>query len=84
MQIIEQYIKGKRPDQRFCEDGWVVTPHFAAVIDGSTSKIAGRQGGLLAMQLVKEALRTLQPQPINKTCCNISPKRWLCTMCLRL
>ena len=46
MQIIEQYIKGKRPDQRFCEDGWVVTPHFAAVIDGSTSKIAGRQGGL--------------------------------------
>lgn len=65
MQIIEQYIKGKRPDQRFCEDGWVVTPHFAAVIDGSTSKIAGRQGGLLAMQLVKEALRTL-PASANK------------------
>ena len=65
MQIIEHYIKGKRPNQQLCEDGWVVTPHFAAVIDGSTSKVAGRQGGLLAMQLVREALHTL-PATANK------------------
>lgn len=61
MNIIESYVCGKRPDQSLCEDGYVVTPHFAAVIDGSTSKVKGRNGGRTAMRLVKEAISTLPP-----------------------
>ena len=59
MQIIESFVQGKRKDQSLCEDGFVVTPHFAAVIDGSTSKIEGRHGGREAMTLIKEALHDL-------------------------
>ena len=59
MQIIESFLEGKRPDQTLCEDGWVVTPDFAAVVDGSTSKVAGRAGGREAMHLICEALRSL-------------------------
>lgn len=61
MQIIEHFIQGKRHNAQLCEDGWVVTPHFAAVVDGSTSKVAGRNGGRMAMELVCKALHTLPP-----------------------
>ena len=37
MKIAEQFIQGKH-SAADCEDGIVVTDHFAAVIDGSTSK----------------------------------------------
>lgn len=37
MTITEQFICGKHTATD-CEDGIVITPHFAAVIDGSTSK----------------------------------------------
>lgn len=37
MTITEQFICGKHTAAD-CEDGIVITPHFAAVIDGSTSK----------------------------------------------
>lgn len=59
MQIIENFLQGKRPDQTLCEDGWVVTEHWAAVVDGSTSKVPGRAGGKEAMQLVCSKLRTM-------------------------
>lgn len=59
MQVIEKFIEGKRQDQRLCEDGWVLTPDFAAVVDGSTSKVSGRAGGREAMKLVCEALTQL-------------------------
>lgn len=62
MNIIESHLCGKRPDQSLCEDGYVVTHHFAAVIDGSTSKVKGRNGGKEAMMLVKEAISTLPPE----------------------
>lgn len=61
MKLIESFLKGKRPDPDRCEDGWVVTPDFVAVVDGSTSKVAGGHGGLTAMRLVTEAIRTLPP-----------------------
>lgn len=61
MQIIEQFLQGKRGKAELCEDGFIVTPHFAAVVDGSTSKVAGRAGGLEAMKIVCEALRTFSP-----------------------
>ncbi len=59
MEIIETFLCGKRPDQNLCEDGFVATPHFAAVVDGSTSKVPGRHGGREAMLAVTEALRHL-------------------------
>lgn len=60
MEIIEQFIRGKRPDQSLCEDGFIVTPNYAAVIDGSTSKVEGRNGGKQAMLLVRSAIQTLE------------------------
>ena len=41
MKIIEQQIVGKHT-MNDCEDGIVVTPHFIAVVDGSTSKTPHR------------------------------------------
>ncbi len=66
MNIIEHFLCGKRPDPSLCEDGWVVTPHFAAVVDGSTSKVPGRHGGREAMLAVTEALRHLNAQADKK------------------
>lgn len=64
MKIIEHYSLGKREGLP-CEDGWVVTSHYAAVVDGSTSKIQIAPGqespGHLAMRLVCAAIKTLPP-----------------------
>lgn len=61
MEILECFVQGKRPDQSLCEDGWVMTPHFVAVVDGSTSKVPGRAGGLVAKECVCAALHNLLP-----------------------
>ena len=62
MKIIEQFSIGKRRGTP-CEDGWVVTPDFAAVVDGSTAKIKIAPGqespGHLAMRLVCAAIEQL-------------------------
>lgn len=62
MKIIEQYSIGKREGTP-CEDGWIVTDNFAAVIDGSTAKIKLTSGqespGHLAMRLVCDAIQKL-------------------------
>lgn len=60
MRIIESFLCGKRPDQTLCEDGFVVTDNWAAVVDGSTSK-SGRAGGLTAMKTVISEIRILPP-----------------------
>lgn len=66
MKVIESHVCGKRPDPALCEDGFCVTPHFAAVVDGSTSKVEGRSGGRMAMNIVCEALHTL-PSDADKS-----------------
>lgn len=38
MKIVESFLKGKRAVQSLCEDNFVVTDYFAAVVDGSTGK----------------------------------------------
>lgn len=62
MKIIEQFSIGKREGTP-CEDGWVVTSDFAAVVDGSTAKIKIALGqespGHLAMRLVCETIKKL-------------------------
>ena len=54
MRIIESFLQGKLGSDALCEDGYVVTRDFAAVIDGSTSKRAPR------MQAPSEAKESLK------------------------
>lgn len=62
MEIIEAFVKGKRTNQTLCEDGYIVTPYFAAVVDGSTSKIEGENKGREAMLCILEAIKKLSPK----------------------
>lgn len=60
MNIIEQHIVGKHSSQT-CEDGIATSPHFVAVVDGSTSKTPRRinplmTNGRYAMTLICEAI----------------------------
>ncbi len=71
MEIIETFLCGKRPDQNLCEDGFAITPHFAAVVDGSTSKVPGRHGGRMAMLAVTEALRHLDAKADKREMLNV-------------
>lgn len=70
MRIIEQFSIGKREGTP-CEDGWVVTAHFAAVVDGSTAKMKVPEGqespGHLAMRLVCKAIEELPADVDMKT-----------------
>lgn len=64
MTIIESFIKGKH-DAMQCEDGIVVTPDFAAVIDGSTSKTQFHlsplmKNGRYAMTIISDYIKTLE------------------------
>lgn len=61
MHIEESFICGKHT-MTDCEDGFVCTPHFAAVIDGSTSKTPksldpNMKNGRFAMLLVSDCIR---------------------------
>lgn len=62
MEVIEVCSIGKSR-QRLCEDGWIVTGSYAAVIDGSTAKgklrIDGKPTGRQAMETVKDGVRRL-------------------------
>lgn len=66
MKVIEQFIKGKRGDDK-CEDAIVVTDHFVAVIDGSTSKSSltlqntNLTGGQIAASVVKQLVKAADP-----------------------
>ena len=63
MRVVEQYVAAKGGDPEKCEDGIVVTDHFAAVIDGATDKTGrsfeGTSGGRFAMLVLAEALHEL-------------------------
>lgn len=58
--VEECFLKGKKSPESN-EDGILVTPFFAAVIDGATAKssfeLNGKKTGRLAMELVLEAIR---------------------------
>ncbi|NCC66237.1 MAG: hypothetical protein EOM15_16480, partial [Spirochaetia bacterium] len=63
MQILEQLIVSKRDKQDLCEDGLFINEHFAAVIDGCTSKnpIKGihKSSGVIAKNCLLSALDSL-------------------------
>lgn len=61
MEVVEQFVAGKLPDPRRCEDAIVLAGEYAAVIDGATD-ITGRTyhgmaGGRWAMQACRDAVR---------------------------
>ena len=76
VQIIEQFICSKYPDQKKCEDGLFISNDFIAVIDGVTSKGEltwpdGSEGGSVflspmtsgryAREILAQALKTMEP-----------------------
>lgn len=68
-EVEEAFLKGKHsPDTN--EDGIIVTPCFAAVIDGATAKsdleIDGKKTGRIAMELALDAIRDF-PEDIDAT-----------------
>lgn len=65
MHIQESFICGKHTAAD-CEDGMVITPHFAAVIDGSTSKTPLRlnptmKNGRFAMLIISDYIQQMPP-----------------------
>jgi hypothetical protein len=66
-EVKECFLKGKKSPETN-EDGIIVTPYFAAVIDGATAKsdfeFNGKKTGRLAMELTLEAIRDF-PANIN-------------------
>lgn len=64
-EVLESLKKGKR-SARLCEDGLVLTPTFAAVIDGATSKgdlrwDREKTAGRIARDIIAEGIRCLPP-----------------------
>ncbi len=59
MKILEQFIKGKSPDESLCEDKFFCNENFIVVADGVTAKddvlFDGETGGKVAARLVCEA-----------------------------
>lgn len=66
--VVEQALVGKVADSSSCEDALVITPGFAAVIDGATSKsplrFSGKTTGRVAAELLCEVVATL---PVDAT-----------------
>lgn len=62
IEIVEQYIKGKRKDESLNEDGLIITDRYIAVIDGasSASKFDGISGGLIAKNVLKNGINNLE------------------------
>ena len=73
MTIIESFIKGKH-DAAQCEDGIVVTPDFAAVIDGSTSKTPFHlsplmKNGRYAMTIIADYIKAMPSDTVCDDFC---------------
>lgn len=76
IELIEKYLIGKHPDQTLCEDGIFINQHFAAVIDGVTSKSRQKRNRLTSGCHAKEIiLNELQQMPYD-----ISPKGFFETL----
>lgn len=64
MKIIEQFVQGKAPNQKLCEDRIFASPSYTAIIDGVTSKSQirwnGQPGGIFAADLLENILSHLK------------------------
>lgn len=75
MKVVEQFIRSKTGDMGTCEDGFVVTDHFAAIIDGATNKsdmhYQGETPGRIAAKLCTDAVRHFPPNTTAHTAYSI-------------
>lgn len=66
--VVEQFKRGKKHNQELCEDDYVITDSFVAVIDGATNKsdmeINNRTPGKFIAEIISESLRTC-PKDFN-------------------
>jgi hypothetical protein len=71
VRVVEQFVRGKLDDPSLCEDAVVVTPGFAAVVDGATDvsgrSYAGVTGGRWAMLACVDAIQGLPPEADAET-----------------
>ena len=93
MQIVEQFIFGKKPDQSFCEDGILITDNFVEVVDGVTSKgnitYDGFSSGWKAKEVILKTISTMEPHitkidmfaqldlALKENCASIKKLEWL-------
>lgn len=72
MNIIEQYLQSKTPNNELCEDGIFVSDHFIAVVDGVTTKSKRRwdekTSGKIATEAILSRLETLKPDVGAEQC----------------
>lgn len=65
MNIIEFFIKGKKGNDELCEDGFVTTNNYIAVIDGASSKttytIENKTTGRFLMETIKKCIPQIHP-----------------------
>lgn len=70
--LAEQFEQGKQDDAH-CEDGFVLTPGYVAVIDGSTSKgdynWGTKTSGQVARDLISDTLTDLSPTACVEEAC---------------
>ncbi|HAS39416.1 MAG TPA: hypothetical protein DCS93_03015 [Microscillaceae bacterium] len=73
-EIIENKLLGKTGDLQLCEDQVVVTSHFAAVIDGASSKTSvtyrEKSTGRFAADLLKNAIQRLPEEATFEQACD--------------
>nr|WP_321262442.1 hypothetical protein [uncultured Sphaerochaeta sp.] len=64
MQLLEQFLRSKRGVPELCEDALFFNDHFAAVVDGCTSRkpIKGvpKSSGVIAKECILQGLESLQ------------------------
>ncbi|WP_018664820.1 hypothetical protein [Heyndrickxia acidiproducens] len=69
MKVLEIFMQGKNPDPPLCEDAWIVTEHFAAVIDGATAKstlaIDGKTTGRFIAEQMKDAVASIDQADLD-------------------
>jgi hypothetical protein len=65
VEVVEEFVLGKRDDPSLCEDAIVVAGEYAAVVDGATDisgrSYDGKAGGRWAMEACAEVVRALPP-----------------------
>lgn len=70
MEIIEQFIQGKRPDQSLCEDRIIITDAFVSVVDGATPKgdwkPEGKSPAVKIGELIEDVLTQLDDEASAK------------------
>ena len=66
MEVIEQFIQSKTGDMATCEDGYLITEHFVALVDGATNKSTmqydGDSPGKVATRLCLDVFKVLPPE----------------------